>query len=56
MEREIWRLILLTSQKNFPFKPLDKYNQIDIRGVICNRMTTEPLAAKTIKEDSKKTQ
>ena len=34
IEKEAWRLILLTSKRNLPFKPLDKYNQIEINGVI----------------------
>ena len=44
LEREAWRLILLSSQKYFPFKELGKYNMIEVQGIKCKHTTNEPLA------------
>ena len=44
LEREAWRLILLCSQKYFPFKELGKYNLVEIQGIKCKHTTNEPLA------------
>ena len=43
LEREAWRLILLCSQKYFPFKELGKYNLVEVRGIKCRDTTNEPL-------------
>ena len=44
LEREAWRIILLTSQRHYPFKELDKYNMVMINGVKCKKITNEHLA------------
>ena len=33
LEKEAWRLMLLSSQKYFPFKELGKYNMIEVQGI-----------------------
>ena len=44
LEREAWRIILLTSQRHYSFKELDKYKMVIIDGVKCKKITNEPLA------------
>ena len=44
LEREAWRLILLSCQKQFPFKELGKYNLVEVQGIKCKLTTNEPLA------------
>ena len=43
LEREAWRLILLSSQKHFLFKKLGKYNLVEVQGIKCKLTTSEPL-------------
>ena len=42
--KETWRVILLCSQKYFPFKELGKYNLVKILGIKCKHTTNEQLA------------
>ena len=44
LEQEAWRLIMLSSQKHFPFKQLGKYNMVEIRGIKFKHTINEPLA------------
>ena len=44
LEREAWRLLLLSSQKNFPFKHLEQYNMVDLHGIKCKHTTNLPMA------------
>ena len=44
LEKEAWRVILLCSQKYFPFKELGKYNLVEVKGIKCKHITNEPLA------------
>ena len=44
LEREDWRLLLMSSQKNFPFKELETYNMVEVHGIKCKFTTNEPLA------------
>ena len=44
LEREAWQVILLTSQKYLPFKELEKYDMVEIKGIECKKITNEPLA------------
>ena len=39
LEREAWRLLLMSSQKYFPFKELDKYDMVEVHGIKC-KLTT----------------
>ena len=42
--REAWRLILLSSQKNYPFKQLEQYNMVNLHGIKCKHTTSVPMA------------
>ena len=44
LEREAWRLLLMSSQKNFPFQQLEQYNMVEVHGIKCKLTTNEPLA------------
>ena len=41
LQKEAWRVILLCSQKYYPFKILAKYNVMNVQGVLCKHTTFE---------------